>query len=217
MSKLPFITLSIQNIFLPALNYEGVPQPYDQIKEYSKKDAASRNKSDLDEPAWTKHIQSLKQMSILAHQASEYEYNKQRTEGKTGIVKPDLIPVDSLENLTISPLNTSTPIKPPAPTEVLTSPRRKRSTISNSLPIKTHSESGQNKSPKKSPVTLVPKKLFTEAASPTKESVDAPKQLSVPSTVPKSTKPPNILIYSMDSKIFDSTVKTLKDVLEPEM
>lgn len=41
---------------------------------------------------WQKHVSGLRDLNILASQASEFEYNKNRTEGKTGIVKPDLIP-----------------------------------------------------------------------------------------------------------------------------
>lgn len=40
---------------------------------------------------WDKYLAGLCNLNILASQASEYEYNKNRTEGKTGIVKPDLI------------------------------------------------------------------------------------------------------------------------------
>lgn len=222
-------------LFTTALNYEGTPQPYNEIKSHVKKNMASRSKPHLTKSEWKKHIDSLKGMSILAHQASEYEYNKQRTEGKTGIVKPDLIPFSSMENLTISPINASTPIpKSPispqtteAPIEVLTSPKRKRSTITNSLPIKTHVETSPSQSPKKVTLTMMPpKKLFTETTSPTKEVINAPpklnftetpKKLTVPRTVPKQTKPPNILIYSSDTSIFDATLKTFKDVLEPDM
>lgn len=37
-------------------------------------------------------MSGLRNLNILASQASEFEYNKNRTEGKTGRVKPDLIP-----------------------------------------------------------------------------------------------------------------------------
>lgn len=197
----------------------------------------SRTKPYLNSPEWAKHIESLRGLSILANQASEYEYNKQRTEGKTGIVKPDLIPSKSNENLSVSPKNASTPIKSApispqiseAPTEILISPKRKLSTITNSIPIKSPAEGTPNTSPKKMTLNEISRKLSVEVP-PTKQAtvetpqpepqkfiVDTPKKLTVPKTVPKPAKPPNILIYANDSSVFDSTLKTLKDVLEPDM
>lgn len=187
----------------------------------------SRNKPYLSKAEWTKHIDCLKGLSILAHQASEYEYNKNRTEGKTGIPKPDS---KSTENLSVSPKNTSTPIKSSpispqvseAPTEILVSPKRKISTISNSIPIKSP---GEASSPIQSPKKVEPTEVkVTEGAKKVEEPedvkkfiIDTPKKLTVPKTVPKPAKPPNILIYSDESSGFDSTLKTLKEVLEPDM
>lgn len=214
-----------------ALNYEGTPQPYNEIKSHIQKHMTSRTKPYLTKSEWEKHIEALRGLSILANQASEYEYNKLRTEGKTGIVKPDLIPFKSTENLSVSPKNASTPIKSApispqvseAPTEVFISPKRKLSTISNSIPIKTSGEGTPNQSPKKIPLAEITKKASVDL-SPSKETddnpkfiIDTPKKLTVPKTIPKPSKPPNILIYSNESSVFDSTLKTLKDVLEPDM
>lgn len=41
---------------------------------------------------WSKHLEDLRAISVLANQATEYVYNKNKTEGKTGVIKPDLIP-----------------------------------------------------------------------------------------------------------------------------
>lgn len=214
------------------MNYEGAPQPYNEIKTHIQKHMLSRTKPHLTKSEWEKHIESLRAMSILANQASEYEYNKQRTEGKTGIVKPDLIPFKSTENLSVSPKNASTPIKSApispqvseAPTEILISPKRKISSISNSIPIKSPAEVTPNQSPKKTTLAAIPKKSSMEVSlskeigdAPQKYIIDTPKKLTVPKTVPKPAKPPNILIYSTDTSVFDSTLKTLKDVLEPDM
>lgn len=227
------------------MNYEGTPQPYNEIKSHIQKHMTSRNKPNLTKSEWTKHIESLRGLSILANQASEYEYNKNRTEGKTGIVKPDLIPSKSIENLSVSPKNASTPIKSApispqvseAPTEILISPKRKLSTITNSIPIKGSHEATPNQSPKKGAGDLATKKVTIEDSSkkllspedtakkvvsptidePKKLIINTPKKLTVPKNVPKPAKPPNILIYSNDTSVFDSTLKTLKDVLEPDM
>lgn len=179
----------------------------------------SRTKPHLTESEWTKHIECLRGLSVLANQATEYEYNKNRTEGKTGIVKPDLIPAKSIENLSVSPKHASTPVKSipaspqvsEAPTEILISPKRKLSTISNSIPIKS-TDVTPNQSPKKTSISLSPQK---ELSSKILVS-DTPKKLNVPKSIPKSCKPPNILIYSKDSQGFENILKTLKLVLEPD-
>lgn len=184
----------------------------------------SRTKPHLTSSEWTKHIECLRGLSVLANQAREYEYNKNRTEGKTGIVKPDLIPSKSIENLTVSPKNASTPIKSipvspqisEAPTDVLISPKRKISTISNSIPVKSSTNVSPSQSPSKSTIELLPQN-DTEQRTPTKFISDTPKKLNVPKPIPKSSKPPNILIYSENSAVFDNTMKTLKEVLEPDM
>uniref|UniRef100_A0A336MRZ2 CSON000373 protein n=1 Tax=Culicoides sonorensis TaxID=179676 RepID=A0A336MRZ2_CULSO len=70
---------------------ESEPQPYDLLKSHSKKESLNRIYYKLNKIQWERHFEELKQLSVLANQAMEYEYNKNRTEGKTGIVKPDLI------------------------------------------------------------------------------------------------------------------------------
>ncbi|KAL5274470.1 HLCS family protein [Megaselia abdita] len=218
-------------IRIESLNYGGTPQPYNEIKSHIQKHMTSRIKSNLTNSEWKKHIESLRGLSILANQASEYEYNKNRTEGKTGIIKPDLIPSKSIENLSVSPLNASTPIKSApispqiseAPTEILISPKRKLSTICNSIPIKTPAEGTPSQSPKKA-LEDVSKKASV-VLTPPEEIVEehktfiikTPKKLIVPKTVQRPAKPPNVLIYSNDSCVFDRTLTTLREVLEPDM
>lgn len=84
--------------------------------------------SRLSTEQWDKYLAGLCNLNILASQASEYEYNKNRTEGKTGIVKPDLIPskTDSsprrLTNSNDAGASTSTMRKPSPKPSPRTSP-----------------------------------------------------------------------------------------------
>lgn len=49
-------------------------------------------------------MDGLRELNILASQASEFKYNRNRTEGKTGLVKPDLIPaVAGVDGKNVSP------------------------------------------------------------------------------------------------------------------
>lgn len=79
------------------MSIDGEPQPFDSIRNHSRKDLINRSMRLLSPSQWDKHIVGLRSFGILASQAFEFEYNKNRTEGKTGIVKPDLIPTKNFE------------------------------------------------------------------------------------------------------------------------
>ncbi|XP_055847706.1 biotin--protein ligase isoform X2 [Episyrphus balteatus] len=83
---------SLPLIRIESVGYEGQPQPYEVMKKHFRKQLTSRCEFQLGEEEWLKHLDGLRSLSVLANQATEFEYNKNRTEGKTGIVKPDLIP-----------------------------------------------------------------------------------------------------------------------------
>ncbi|XP_034662884.1 biotin--protein ligase isoform X4 [Drosophila subobscura] len=67
----------------------GDPQPFELLAKHLKRQ--SRTTADLDKEGWKKHLEDLRAVSVLAHQATEFEYQKNRTEGKTGLIKPDLL------------------------------------------------------------------------------------------------------------------------------
>lgn len=69
----------------------GTPQPFDSVKTILPKDSARSAYLMAQEIHWEKHINELKRLSIFASQAAEFVYKKNKTEGKTGIQKPDLI------------------------------------------------------------------------------------------------------------------------------
>lgn len=84
-------------IYFLAVQIDGTPQPYELLKLYSKKDSLNRIYHKLNKVQWERHLEDLKQLCILANQATEFEYNKNKTEGKTGVVKPDLISSKNIE------------------------------------------------------------------------------------------------------------------------
>ncbi|KAM7361646.1 holocarboxylase synthetase-like protein isoform 2-T2 [Cochliomyia hominivorax] len=73
-----------------AVKNDGTPQPYDKLASHLRKPQRSHELLGSDE--WSKHLEDLRALSVLANQATEYVYNKNKTEGKTGVIKPDLIP-----------------------------------------------------------------------------------------------------------------------------
>lgn len=82
---------------IAAVSVDGLPQPFDKVINHSRKEFFSRSKKFLTEEEWTNHITGLKALNVLSSQAHEFEFKKNRTEGKTGIAKPDLIPARSFE------------------------------------------------------------------------------------------------------------------------
>ncbi|XP_034132628.1 biotin--protein ligase isoform X5 [Drosophila guanche] len=67
----------------------GDPQPFELLAKHLKRQ--SRTTADLEKEGWKKHLEDLRAVSVLAHQATEFEHQKNRTEGKTGLIKPDLL------------------------------------------------------------------------------------------------------------------------------
>lgn len=127
-------------------------------------------------------------MSILATQAIEFEYNKNRTEGKTGIVKPDLIVSNTIDSIEASPKKSpKIEIKPEVIPEA-----------------KSEAKSSQIKEEKPTPISV------------TKNQAPRPslKRSSKGSLI--SCKPPNVLVYSDSISIRDSVISTLKRLLEDD-
>lgn len=75
-----------------AVEVTGEPQPFDAVRQYSRAHLAARSTHQLSVVQWDEHVTGMRDLNILASQASEFKYNRNRTEGKTGLVKPDLIP-----------------------------------------------------------------------------------------------------------------------------
>lgn len=82
---------------LQTVNIDGLPQEIDQILNHSKKDVLLRSNELLSPVDWEKHLDGIKSLGVLANQACEFEYKKNLTEGKTGIIQPDLISSKNIE------------------------------------------------------------------------------------------------------------------------
>ncbi|XP_065355202.1 biotin--protein ligase isoform X2 [Calliphora vicina] len=75
---------------IESVKNDGAPQPYEKLSSHLRKPVRSNERLKLED--WSKHLEDLRAVSVLANQATEYVYNKHKTEGKTGVIKPDLIP-----------------------------------------------------------------------------------------------------------------------------
>lgn len=78
-----------------AVDITGEPQPFDAIRQHSRPELCARRHSLLNAGQWKRHVDSMRDLNILAGQASEFKYHRMRTEGKSsaGLCKPDLIPL----------------------------------------------------------------------------------------------------------------------------
>lgn len=103
--------IDVKTIFL-AVSIKGTPQPFEKLKNHSRKEFFARSKRQLKSDEWTSHFNGLRSLSILSSQASEFEFKKYLTEGKTGISKPDLIPARSFDMNRTSDCITPTDEKP---------------------------------------------------------------------------------------------------------
>lgn len=84
-SNLPLVRIQTVSIY-------GTPQDFNEIVKHSRKDILQSEAQD-----WIKYVDGIKSLSVLACQASEFEIKKNLTEGKTGIVQPDLISSKNIE------------------------------------------------------------------------------------------------------------------------
>lgn len=74
---------------IQTVDIEGKAQNYEDIASHSK--VSERLSDNLSPEEWEKHFDGIKNFSVFASQASEFEFKKNLTEGKTGVVQPDLI------------------------------------------------------------------------------------------------------------------------------
>lgn len=144
---------------------------------------------------WDRHITGLRSFGIFASQAFEFEYNKNRTEGKTGIVKPDLIPTKSVDFSVSTNSNETSPKKTDATLSPKTSdpPPLSSATTAVKVPVASQNTSinltekncdlsGLKKlsptpktSPRASPLKLIPEIDFVhEIVKPLSEPIESP-------------------------------------------
>lgn len=161
---------------------------------------------------WEKHINELKKLSIFASQAAEFEYKKNKTEGKTGIVKPDLIP-STKESRSESHLSTNDSPNVSDLVKTVTSPR----TSPRTSPLKAISEvipSNEQQTPNRNLFNA--NDLTADRNQPTngKEKI-RPKLVRSKGSLVKA-KPPNILVYSDSNVSRDCVIATLTDIVKED-
>lgn len=162
------------------VNVKGSPQDFEEILSHSRKEVVEREAIALTPEEWDKHFDVIRNLSRLANQASEFEVKKNLTEGKTGIVQPDLI---SSKNIEESLLNTVT--SPDTPKKKLLHLEKTDEKI-NSLKVE-YKMQELLKSPI-NPTASFPTDNGT-APAPKAETPESPK---FPSTVPTKSPGPSI-------------------------
>lgn len=164
--------------FLPlsAVSIEGEPQPFEAIKSHSRKDIVNRVMRRLSTEQWDKYLAGLCNLNILASQASEYEYNKNRTEGKTGIVKPDLIPSKSDS----SPRRLTSPNDAGASTSTMRKPSPKPSPRTSPLKLIPEVSLEKTESPPPPPLATVEPENVPDAVDLTRELTTSAANLAEP-------------------------------------
>lgn len=223
---------------------EGEPQPFHLLKNHLRKQQTCRAMRHLNMKEWEKHLTGLRSLSILANQATEYEYNKNRTEGKSGIVKPDLIPskkIDDVEPATrTSPARSLSPkqIEPDEIVEIKhtslndskhstphASPMKSiRSGSSTPLKSSTTVDSGftsqpppeTNRLPEVADMVTNNTTREEESVSVSKDHTQRPPLVRKKGSL-SDCKPPNVVVYSESISARDSAISTLKDILEVDV
>lgn len=149
----------------------------------------------------------MKKLSIFASQAAEYEYKKNKTEGKTGIVKPDLIQ-STKKSVSESHLSANNSPNVSDLVKTVTSPR----TSPRTSPLKAISEV----LPAEQQTTNLNAKNRTGDSnqSTSDKNKIRPKLVRSKGSLGKKAKPPNILVYSDSIVSRDCVIATLKEIVK---
>lgn len=199
------------NFSFTAVTVTGTAQPFEAVKTVLPKDASGQKSHVMHTKQWEKHLNELKKLSIFAGQAAEYEYNKNKTEGKTGIAKPDLIQSTkrSVHNVSESHLSTTSASVSDL-VQTINSPR----TSPRTSPLKIISETFHEENVSVDYVPLNSNDETPKAKCSSNQSNEyvRPKLVRSKGSLINS-KPPNILVYSDSIVSRDSVISTLKDIL----
>ncbi|XP_037730751.1 biotin--protein ligase isoform X2 [Drosophila subpulchrella] len=138
---------------IESVQREGDPQPFELLANHLKRQ--SRTTVGLDKDGWKKHLEDLRAVGVLAHQATEFEYQRNRSEGRT---KPDLIAHEHRQ----------TP-EPVAKAVAVVEPTNKAS-----LSPARVADSSQKAEPKGTPVKLSPAKSEAKTSPAKSEAKSTP-------------------------------------------
>lgn len=197
------------------MSVEGEPQPYRMLKNYSKTESLNRNYQKLNKVQWELHVSELKQLSVLANHAMEFEKNKYRIERKNEILQPDLITSKTIQKTLYDSKVKSSDKEVPLKTIVL----------DDSLSI---INTGNELATKEKHKSIIPIKSFQD---PSEKFEACSTSINIVSPLVRRTarkslrrtekgrmieqaKPPNILVYSDSSITKANVISTLRTVLE---
>lgn len=87
---------SLSIVRIQTVHVDGAPQDFDEILKHSRREVCHEGEFSSAED-WEKHIDWIRTLGVRASQASEFAFKKNLTEGKVGIVQPDLISSKNIE------------------------------------------------------------------------------------------------------------------------
>ncbi|XP_017848457.1 biotin--protein ligase isoform X1 [Drosophila busckii] len=204
---------------------EGNPQPFELLTNHVKRQ--SRNSAEIGAESWQKHLEDLRALGVLAHQANEFEQQKQRTESKLGMRSMEQSPVGNTKAIAVVEPTTKatspakvTAIKPlPSELEKIAASKAKPKPAEDSnKPIAAPSTPAPRKT--------TPTKTFVAVAPTSPPPVSASQGASGSRPRPilrrnkdslGESKPLNVLVYSDSSSARDSVINTLEQLLERDV
>ncbi|KRG01256.1 biotin--protein ligase isoform X2 [Drosophila mojavensis] len=197
---------------IESVQREGEPQPFQLLANHLKRQ--SRKAAELSAEGWQKHLEDLRALGVLAHQATEFEQQKNRNELKPSTPKQEPLlqrqeqsPVAaqaSLKAVAIVEPTTKTPspakptqLKQPTPVEHLLS--KPSDFEKGTATTKTDKSSTNTREMEKSPGVQDNAGTPVAKASTPSRSFVAVKPSSPPSETPSATRPRPILRRNKNS------------------
>ncbi|EDV92861.1 biotin--protein ligase isoform X2 [Drosophila grimshawi] len=226
-----YINDQLPLIRIESVQGEGQPQPFELLANHLKRQ--SRNSAEISPEGWQKHLEDLRGLCVLAHQAIEFEQQKNRTELKASapkqepIVQPPAAVQSSVKAVAVVEPTTkkTTPAKPtklkqPATAENLLSKPREVEKTPTTMPA---AESSQESKSAQASKTSTPSKSFVAVKpnSPPSESAASTSRKRPILQRNKNSlgecKPLNVLVYSDSASARDSAIATLRQLLESDV
>ncbi|XP_069968909.1 uncharacterized protein Hcs isoform X2 [Bactrocera oleae] len=190
----------LQLLRIESIKYEGKPQPMNLLASHLRK-PVRQCEFDLSNEDWQRHLEHLRALSVLAHQATEFESQKNRTEGKTTddvVVKPDLIPYEQKVIASVANFKSSNS-RESENVDTTTNAEKSTETAETLTDVKTASIVKPSKS-----------SMVTKVSIETEKAVKISSPLSKMKTKPTEIRKPVAANTSSDGNGHDSRFKTTK-------
>lgn len=192
---------------IAAVHREGQPQPFELLANHLKRQ--SRTAAEMNPDSWQKHLKDLRGLSVLARQATEFELDKKRAEGKSSTLKHDHVH-QSQQRQVEQPQSKAVAVV--EPTTKATSPARSSQVATDSVLTKPSElekiAASKVAARQQQPTTVTPSKTQASAGQTQATTAKTPSTPSKAQATPVKAQPMLVKVQASPVKPQSTPVKT---------